>query len=131
MTQRCVLIGPRSGATLHGNERDVLIVADGRNVFLQVDFESRTVFFGDRTGPRIHIDFSSQPAPVVQVRGDPHTHLYEVAVAAFEDFAQAFRESYENDPAGGASVKRINELCQELPLEEVLSRFSVEGDNES
>jgi hypothetical protein len=131
--KRCVVIGPNSGVTLAGTERNLLLIADGPVVYLQVDFDTRVVVLGDGAGPYVVADFKGHPGPVLWARGI-ETTPYETAVKAFEDFAQVFRESYESDPEGGLAVKKIEERTQELTkaqtFDELISQFKVEGEDE-
>jgi hypothetical protein len=128
-TRRCVMIGPNSGATLANGEQNVLVIANGKDVYLRIDFDRGTVVLAGGDGPFLNADFKHQPAPLVWVRGSD-VPPYELAVRAFEDFAKVFRASYENDPDGGLPMQAIKDLDRAMPFDELMSRFDVEGDGD-
>jgi hypothetical protein len=129
MTQRCVMIGPNSSATLANGEQNVLVIANGKDVYLRIDFDKGTLMLAGGDGPFLHADFKQKPAPLVWVRGSD-CPPYELAVKAFEDFAKVFRESYENDPKGGVPMQAIKDLDQPMPFDELMSKFDVEDEGE-
>jgi hypothetical protein len=130
-TRRCVMIGPNSGEALANGEQNVLVIANGKDVYLRIDFAKGTVMLagGEGVGPFLHADFKHQPAPLVWVRG-ADAPPYELAVRAFEDFAKVFRASYENDPDGGLPMQAIKDLDQAMPFDELMSRFDVEDEDD-